>query len=117
MFRRLYLKLCLWLNPPKTGDVFYGDPAWFFLYKPVEYVLHGLKDSYGNKMYNPVPSKGCVRFTIEHCGNLNYILGSEVLCRDKVGNSSVWMKRTQPRRMSLGMFKELVLVEMLWRQK
>src|ERR1700679_2266610 len=99
MFNRTIRKLKLFLNPPKKGDIFYGDPVWFILGRPTELVLYGLKDKYGANMYDPIPSKGCVKFAIEHCGNMNYILGSEVLCTIPSANERIWMKRTQPRRM------------------
>jgi hypothetical protein len=116
MVIRLVRKLKLFLNPPKKGHVFYGDPSWFVIARPVEHVLHGLKDSYGVTVFTPVPSKDCFRFTVEHRGNLNYILGSEVFCKEKTDNNiGTWKKRTQPRRMALEMFEELVLNGLLWR--
>ena len=122
MVTRLVRKLKLFLNPPKKGHVFYGDPSWFVIARPVEHVLHGLKDSSGISVFTPVPSKGCFRFTIEHCGNLNYIMGSEVFCSGKIASTGfynsigIWKQRSQPRRMALEMFEELVLNGMLWRQ-
>jgi hypothetical protein len=123
MMTCLLRKINLFLDPPKKGDIYYGDPVWFIISRPTEFILHGLKDKYGNIMYDPVPSKGGVRFIIEHCGNLNFILGSEVLChllnRNKPVmdiNDFVWKKRTQPRRMAREMFREFVLTGMLWKE-
>lgn len=116
MLIRLARKFKLFLNPPKKGDTYYGDSLWFIVHRPVEYVLHGLKDKNGNNMYEPIPSKGAVRFLLEQCGNENYILGSEVLCRIESSQEWIWMKRTQPRRMRKEMFEEFVIAGMLWRE-
>lgn len=117
MLARILRKFQLFLKPPKQGDVFYGDPLWFVLSQPVESVLHGLKDKYGTTVFNPVPSEGCFRFTVEQCGNSNYIFGSEVFCKEKTDNNiGTWKKRTQPRRMNKEMFEELFFTGMLWRE-
>lgn len=116
MFTRLSRKLKLFLDPPKKGHTFYGDPAWFVLGRPTEYVLYGLKDRSGNNMYEVIPSKGCVKFVVEQVGKHNYILGSEVLCVIPSNYERVWMKRSQPRRMGKVMFDELFLSGMLWRE-
>lgn len=124
MVSRFICKFKLYFNPPKKGDVFCGDPAWFITPKPIEYVLHGLKNIHGETIYEPIPSQGCIRFTVEHCGNLNYILGSEVLCRlnrehnytKDISDIGIWKKRTQPRRMGKEMFEEFILNGMLWKE-
>lgn len=117
MLTRLMLKISLFLKPPKKGDVFYGDPVWFVLSRPVEHVLHGLKDKFGNTLYTPIPSDGCFRFVVENTGMPYYILGSEVFCQEKsFNNIGTWMKRTQPRRMGKDMFEEMFLMGLLWRE-
>lgn len=115
MFIRLARKFKLFLDPPKKGDVFYGDPLWWVVYKPVEHVLHGLKNKNGDTIHRPIPSSGCFKVTIEHLGNVYYILGSEVLCESK-GGFGTWFKRSQPKRMAIEMFEELVLSGILWRE-
>lgn len=117
MLTRLVRKISLFVNPPKQGHTFYGDPVWFVLSRPVEHVLHNLKDKFGNTIYTPIPSNGCFRFVVEFCGNENYILASEVFCKEKSLDSlGTWMKRTQPRRMSKLMFDEMFVMGMLWRE-
>lgn len=117
MFLRIVRKIGLLIKPPKKGDIFHGDPVWFIIPRPIEMVLHGLKDKFGTNLYDPIPSKDCFRFTIEQCGNEIYILNSEVLCRNKFSDMLVWMKRTQPRRIGKDMFEEMFLNGLLWRMK
>jgi hypothetical protein len=116
MVNRTIRKLKLYFNPPKKGDVFYGDPVWFVIARPVEYVLYGLKDKNGNTVYYPIPSQGCFKLTVEHMGNLNYILDSEVLCHTAANIAkSIWFKRSQPKRMAKEYFEELFLSGLIWR--
>ena len=114
MFIRLFRKISLLLNPPKKGDVYYGDPVWWIIHKPVEHILHGLKDKYGNNLYDPIPSGDCFRLTITNTSMESYyVLDSEVFCRSKNSNVSIWMKRTQPRRMGKETLEQFVLAGML----
>lgn len=118
MFSRLIRKFNLFLDPPKKGDVFYGDSLFFVVHKPMEYVLHGLKNINGETVFHPVPSKGAYRVTIELCGHLYYVLDSEVFCKDgteKTLYDGIWCKRSQPKRIAKEMFEELILNGMLWR--
>lgn len=117
MVTRFFRKLAFYFKPPKKGDVFLGDPLWFVVGRPIEYILHGLKDREGNTVWEPVPSMGCFKLKFDiNVGNLYYVLGSEVLCRKDVDNAYVWMKRSQPRRMAKEMFRELYLNGMVWRE-
>jgi hypothetical protein len=116
MFSRTIRKFKLFLRPPKKGDVFYGDPLWFVIHRPIEYILHGLKDKNGTTIHHPIPSKDCFCVVIEHCGNENYIVGTEVFCDTKTNNNiGIWFKRSQPKRIAKEMFEELVLNGLLWR--
>lgn len=126
MFTRLIRKISLLLNPPKKGDTFYGDSVWWIIPRPVELILHGLKDKYGNNLYDPIPSGDCFRLTITNTSmDSYYVLDSEVFCRSKnskpiyqcdirgISDIGVWMKRTQPRRMSKKSLEQFVLAGML----
>ena len=114
MFIRLFRKISLLLNPPKKGDTFYGDPVWWIIPRPVERILHGLKDKYGNNLYDPIPSEDCFRLIIDNDYlDSYYVLDSEVFCRSKNSNVSVWMKRTQPRRMGKETLEQFILAGML----
>jgi len=118
MFNRFVRKIKLILNPPKSGDVFYGDPIFFIIHKPIEYVLHGLKNKHGENICDPIPSKGCFRLTISLCGHIYFLLDSEILCKfndDEGQGSWFWMKRTQPKRLAKEALEELILSGMLWR--
>jgi hypothetical protein len=116
MIRRLILKLALFLKPLRAGDVLYGDPVWWVIPRPIEMVLHGLKDIHGANMYTPIPSEGCYKLTIDKDLESYYILDSEVLCNTKFSSIVFWKKRSQPRRMARLQLEEYFLNGMLWRE-
>lgn len=117
MLKRFIRKLSLFVNPPKEGDIYFGDPIWFIISRPIELILHNLKDKFGTNLYDPIPSKGCFKLTVIYCGDKNYILESKVLCSNKFTDTKMWMQRTQQRRMTKEMFEELIFDGMLWREK
>lgn len=116
MLTRISRTFSLYFNPPKVGDVFYGDPVWFIISRPIELVLHGLKDKFGTNLYDPIPSQGCFRFTVESTAMPYYRMTSEVLCKHKFTEKPIWMKRSQPRRIPKEMFRELFLMGLIWRE-
>ena len=100
MIRRLIARYRLWRDPPYKGDVFYGDPFGFIIGSGVEQRLHRMYDPTGNtRLWEPIPSDGTYRLTIEMDSMPYYRCTSEVLCTD-VNDSSkkMWLKRVQPRR-------------------
>lgn len=109
------LKFCF--NPPKVGNVYYSDPIYFVISKPIEHVLHALTNKYGNKIYHPVSSNFCYRLTVESDSLPSYyICKSEVFCKgvDDNGivdfnNIGIWKERSQPKRIKKDFFKEMVL--------
>lgn len=116
MIRRLVLKLSLFFKPLKVGDELFGDTVWWVIPRPIEMVLHGLKDLHGATIYEPIPSKGCYKLTTEQDLGGHYILSSEVLCRTSYDHIGVWKKRSQPRKMARSQLEEYVLNGLLWRE-
>ena len=105
-FKRIALKI----KPPKVGDVYYGDSLRFIIAKPVEEILHGLRDRNGNLIWQPIPSLDCYRLTITSQIGNHYTCDSEVLCRrvsDYPGMGE-WMMRTQPKVISNHYFLTLI---------
>lgn len=115
MVIRFIRKIALFLKPVKVGDTFYGDPVWWVLPRPIEMVLHGLKDVNGDTLYRPTPSEGCYRLTIEKDYDSYYTLRSEVLCRAGSTWASIWKERSQPRRMPRLILEQYILAGLLWR--
>ena len=116
MIRRLVLKISLFLRPLKKGDILYGDPVWWIIPRPIEMVLHDLKDRFGTNLYDPIPSEGCYKLTIEKDLDSYYVLDSEVLCNTKFSGIGFWKKRSQPRRMARLQLEEYILNGLLWRE-
>jgi hypothetical protein len=117
MITRFIRKISLFFNPIKAGDVFYGDPVWWVLPRPIEMVLHGLKDKEGNTLYRPVPSEGCYKVTVEGDYDSYFKLRSEVLCNTDASYTSIWKQRSQPRRMPRLILEQYILSALLWREK
>jgi hypothetical protein len=103
------------LNPPKKGDVYYGDPLFFVMGRPVEYVLHSLVNKNGDHIFKIVPSPECYRLTIENDSMPYYIVKSEVFCTNS--DSFLWKERIQARRIKKDLFKEMVLEGQLIKEK
>ena len=122
MIGKALRKIGLLLNPPKNGDVYYGDILYFVLGNNIEFVLHGLTDKTGKLMYSPIPSEDCYRLTvIDYLSETDQIVcHSEVFCKmvpehpNDVGN---WRPRTQPRRISQVYFKNLIVNGLLTKEK
>jgi hypothetical protein len=113
---RFIRKIILFFRPIKKGEIFYGDPERWVTHRPIEMVLHGLKDKYGTTIYHPVPSEGCFVFTVSDVNSQIYVLNSEVFCYGgEEDKSGIWKKRTQPRKMSKKDFEEIILNGILWR--
>lgn len=117
----LFRKLKLYFKPPKAGDVYYGNPI-NFVNKPLEKILHGLKDKSGDDLYVPIPNKECYRLIIESAEILFYRCISEVFCKsvvlDKYGYNDLgrWMKRTQSRRIGKDSFENMIIGGVLKRK-
>src|SRR5580700_9597237 len=117
MIRRMILKFSLFFKPFKIGDEFFGDPTWWVIPRPIELVLHGLKDRQGLTIYDPIPSDGCFKLTIEKEMEGYYVLSSEVFCTHKtINNIGTWMKRSQPRKLGRLQLEEYFLNGLLWRE-
>jgi len=115
MIRKLFNRIKVFVNPPKTGGVYYGNPTRFVTAKPVEYVLHGLKDRHGKTILEPIPSNYGYRITIESDAMPTYYrCTAEVLCKSvdplyiTDNNMGQWMKRSQPRKILKSLFKDLL---------
>jgi hypothetical protein len=111
MLFRLYTKVKLWIRPPKSRDAYCANPKNFVIGKPIEQVLHGLKNKHGETIYFPMPSDDCYRLTIESDVMPYYICMSEVFIHGKNwdNNFGLWMKRSQPKRIGKDYFKQLIV--------
>jgi hypothetical protein len=114
MLKSLYNRIKLHFNPPKAGDTFYAHPAYFVICKPMEQILHGLKDKFGNSLYEPIPSNRCYRITIESDTMPDYYrCTAEVFCVQAnaqfITNGGKWMPRCQPKRIGKSFLKSLLI--------
>ena len=118
MFKYLYKKFRLYFNPIKPGEVYYGNPKNFIVGKPMEYILHGLKDTTGTTMWHPIPSDCCYKLTIKnHSPEKDlYECESEVLCDTEKGLHLVdWHRRSQRKNISKPIFEYFILNGLLER--
>lgn len=113
MIRSLVSRVKYFLNPPKKGDVYYGDPFDFIIGKLLEQCLHGMRTVSGDASWNPVPSDGTVKLTITLDCMPYYVCKSEVLGENVNDHSKKWLERSQPRRICKKAFKQMILDERL----
>jgi hypothetical protein len=109
MIRRLIRRIKIPFDPPKVGDIYYGDPFDFICGSPFEHVLHRTKSIYGDPIWNVVASDGCYRLTIESESMPYYRCKAEVLCENVHGYGKEWLERVQPRRISKDRFREMII--------
>jgi hypothetical protein len=120
MIARLARKVGLLFSPPKEGDVYMGSAFYFLTGRPMEQVLHGLRDMSGEAEFAYWESNENYRLTIDSAAMPYYILTSEVLVRKISEGSSaklVWRKRCQPRRVPKDTFHEWIKTHMLVKSK
>lgn len=111
-------KLKLYLNPPKEGDVYVGNPIFFVVNRPIEKILHGMKDKYGMSMWEVVPSDDAYKLTIESGSMPTYYkCKSEILVIDMSFSYKKWLVRTQSRRIGKSMFIDMILNGLIQKQK
>lgn len=108
MIRRLIARIKLRFEPPKVGDVYYGDPFDFLVGRPIERVLHGLNNKCGDHVWEPLFSEGCYRLKITSDSMPYYICQVEVLAH-KNFEEKAWKKRSQPRRFDKKSFCEMIV--------
>lgn len=111
MIRRLINRIKLALNPPKAGDVYYGDPFDFVLGKLLERVLHDMVNIHGDILWEIIPSDDCIRLTVDSASMPYYICASEALCRrvKGEGNNIEWRKRSLQRRLLKEEFHKMII--------
>lgn len=116
MIARFIRKIKYRLSPPKKGDIYYGDPLFFVIGRPVEYILYGLVDKNGDHLFKIVPSPECYKLTVINDSMLDYyIFKSEIFCTSS--DSFLWKERVQPRRIKKDQFKEMLLQDQLRKEK
>lgn len=109
MIRKLIKRIKLYLDPPKTGDVYYGDTFDFIVGNSIEYVLHGMRDREGDVLWCTIPGRAAYRLTIELDVMPYYRCTSEVLAYSKDGSSKKWLTRSQPRRICKKKFVTMIV--------
>jgi hypothetical protein len=100
------------LNAPKKGDVYVGDNFDFLIGKQTEQILHGLRDRYGDPVYQPAIGEGSYKLTIVIDCLPYYIAEADALVyathrADKAGYK--WLKRTQNRRIHKHIVLDMIL--------
>lgn len=110
MIKRLIRKIKLHFDPPFKRDCYYTDPFGFIIGNALEQILHGMRTTNGDVLWEPVPSDRCYRLTIEMDSMPYYRCTSEVLVTS-VSNPSEkkWIKRVQPKRILKEKFHEMIL--------
>jgi hypothetical protein len=108
-----FAKFKLWMNPPKKGEVYHGDNFDFLIGKPMEQILHGLRDKNGNPIYNPAFGEGSYKVTILLDCMPYYVLECDSLVYENSysnnRNDFRWVKRTQNRRIPKNHVIEMIL--------
>jgi len=107
MFRWVKKALLL-IKPPKKGDVYYGDAFEFVTARPVEKILHGMKDKHGDTLWIESMGHGTYKITIESSSMPYYICKAEVLVQSKKGYDFTWLTRVQPRRIVKGVLTDMI---------
>jgi hypothetical protein len=111
--KKWMLKLKLSFTPPKKGDIYIGDNFDFLIGKPMEQILHGLRNRNGDPIYDPAIGIDSYKVTIIRdsmpyyvleCHSLVYATGS------KSGSTEFkWLKRNQDRRIMKDLFQDMIL--------
>ena len=107
MIKKLFKTLKYRFSPPKKGNTYYGDPLLFVIGRPVEYVLYGLTDKTGKKLFEIVPSWDCYRITIKSIQPNYYVFDAEIFCT--TSNGFKWISRSQPVRFNKENFKRMAI--------
>ncbi len=93
------------------GDVYYGDPFDWIIGSHVEQAMCRMRDPSGyNRLWDPIPSFGTVRLTVDSDSMPYYRCTMEVLA-SKVNDPQTmdWLRRADPKRISKDKFKEMIL--------
>lgn len=109
MILRLINRIKFHLNPPKKGDVYFGDPFDFVCGKLIEHVMHRTKSISGETIWQVIVSDGAYKLTIESDAMPYYRCKAEVLCENVAGYGKEWLERVQPRRISKEVFKQMII--------
>ena len=120
---KLFRKIALFLRSPQKGDVYYGNSKDYVIGKPMEAVLHGLRDKEGNPTWIPVPSTHSYKLVIKISATIPYyVCDTEVFCMNAKSMTPVyfegnWMKRSQPRRIPKERLYQMIVDGLLKRSK
>ncbi len=109
MIRKLIQRFLLWRNPPKTDDVYWTDSFTYLAGRPMEHVLHGLRDKNGNARAEPVHGPCTYRMTIRSDSMSYYVVQCEVLAANRSTHEKLWAFRVQPRRIDKKIFVQMIL--------
>jgi hypothetical protein len=110
MINKFIKRVSLYFNPPKKGDVFYGDAFDYICESTTERIFYEMTDRYGHSMFHYVVGSNTYRFTVESAAMPYYICGVEILAQSR-GNpyKKTWLKRSRPRRIWKKDFHRLII--------
>lgn len=107
---RLIKFIRLYFNPPKNGDVFFGDVNDFDIERRYERIFYPLIDRNGQTVWNFAKGKHTYRFTIENAAMPYYVCKAEILaCHVADPSKKAWLERSFERRIWKKDFHRLVL--------
>ena len=113
---KLFKKIHLYFNPPKNGDVFFGDPFDFLCDSNWERLHYPMSDRHGHDTWSFVPGTNTYRFTIESAAMPYYRCKAEILAANREEPfRKCWIERSQPRRIWKKDFLRLILEDRMVR--
>jgi hypothetical protein len=109
MINKFFKYLSLHLNPPRRGDVFFGDAFDFMCDSNSERIFYPLIDRNGHTTHHFVQGDNTYRFTIENSAMPYYVCRVEILTLNVYETKRTWLKRSLPKRMWKKDFHRLIL--------
>ncbi|MCX9024634.1 MAG: hypothetical protein OIN85_00895 [Candidatus Methanoperedens sp.] len=109
MPRKLWYAIKFLFSPPKEGDVYSGDAFDFVVGKPIESVLHGMRDQYGNPTHDVIPGNNTYKIKIVKIFETYYSCKMQALVEDRITHQKAWLLRSQDRKISKELLKHWAL--------
>lgn len=105
----LIKRIRLTLNPPRKGDIFFGDSADFLCERNSERFFYPMKDLRGHEIWRFFPGPQSYKFRISSAAMPYYICETEILVFSKFNfKEKRWLRRSIERRIWKKDFNRLI---------